>query len=299
MLRPQIDTYDMFLSVENKFNDDLAIWSENVPVLETFTAFKNDLDELAVNVGIQLQSHTGITADKDRIRHNLQSQAFTIAAATYAYAVTYNKGNLARHTYYPISTLERYRDAELHSVCTHLYKDCKNEGAALEPYGIQSTTLDQFATTCENFFDIMKNPQDAIAIKKEATHKIAVLLPKITELLKTRMDNLMIAFKNVHPEFVSVYFNLRAIKTTGGRHLSLTVSTLDAVTKAPIFKAKLEIIGENIKRTSSARGYNKVAHLAEGRHEISITHPNYSPKKMFFTVIAGETTELVALLESL
>lgn len=297
MLKTQIDIYDMFLSVENKFDNNPDTWRGNEPVTETVSLFNQELDNLAVQVALQLESHTGVTEDKDGVRALLEEQMFTIAAATNAYAVTNNKGNLARHTHYPKTTIAHFRDAELQSASTNLANECRAEKELLIPYGITEVVLNRFERTIADFALIMKNPKDAIATKKRATDEIALIIPKISELLKTRLDNLMHAFRDTHPEFVDVYFNLRTIKPTGSRPLSLVITTLDQRTKEPVAKAKLEIVGVDIKRVSSKRGYNKVAHLSEGRHEITVSQPNYTTKTVEFTVVSGETTELIVYLD--
>jgi hypothetical protein len=100
------------------------------------------------------------------------------------------------------------------------------------------------------------------------------------------------------PNFVSVYENVRLINSSPTTSLSLTITVLDEATNTPIPNVDLEIVGENITRKSSARGYNTVLNLTAGNHSIKATHPNYVTKTESFTIVAGETTELVVLLHT-
>lgn len=297
MLKTQIDNYDMNLAVENFMDDNESVWSGNVPITETKELLSKTIDDLAEQVGIQLTNPTGVTVDKERARKTLVEEAFVISSAASAYASIIDNGALRNRTYYAISTLERFRDAELHSVCTNLLSDCQGVGRALEPYGITSVVLSDFQVTTDRFAAIMKNPTEAIARRKAATDKIPVILSDISILLNTRMDNLMVGLQASAPDFVAQYTNIRAVNNTGTRELSLTILSINAETREPIANVALELVGQGIKRVSSKRGYNTVAHLMSGSHDIAALHPNYQPKTVTFTVVSGETTELVLLLE--
>jgi hypothetical protein len=48
----------------------------------------------------------------------------------------------------------------------------------------------------------------------------------------------------------------------------------------------------------SERGYNTVINLVSGSHKITVMHPKYETQSQEFTVVAGETTELVILMKA-
>jgi hypothetical protein len=299
MLKTQIDSYDMVLSVENHFDDDPTLWRDNQPVTETIGALSNKVNLLSEQIAIQIANPTGITQAKEILRKELEESAVVIGAGTNAYAYITNNPELKERTHMAKSVLARYRDAELTNVCINLLTDCREHRADLEPYGVTDELLDKFEQKLNSFQAIMKNPTDAIGKRKAATEKIPGMLTDISDLLKNRMDNLMTAFESFAPEFVAIYFNVRKINSTGSRHLSLTISTIDAATQKPIANAKLEVVGKDIKRVSSKRGYNKVANLSEGVYQLNVSNPLYRPVTVPFTVVSGETTQLVVQLELL
>lgn len=71
MIKPQIDQYDMLLSVENHFDDQPTAWSGNAPIAASKTLLSAKIDEIAVQVALQLVNPTGITAEKNQIRNSL------------------------------------------------------------------------------------------------------------------------------------------------------------------------------------------------------------------------------------
>lgn len=299
MLKTQIDNYDMYLAVENHFNDNPTLWNTNVPVDATKTLLSSELDSLATQIALQLVDPTGITVDKDKTRLTLENEAFTLSAAISGFASVTDRSDLYNRTNYTKTTLARYRDAELIGVATNLAADCTTELASLAPYGVAAAEITSFLTAIANFGTIMKNPTEAIARRKLATDLIQEKITEISTLLGTRLDNLMVALRATQPGFVRTYTNLRAINSTGSHPLSLTITTLNAKTNEPVPNVKLEIANEGITRTSSARGYNTVINLVEGEHSIIASNPKYVLKKEQFIVVTGETTELVLLLDEI
>jgi hypothetical protein len=298
MQKRQIDNYDMFLAVENHFDDNPLLWNTNVPITTTKTLFSSKIDGLATQVALQLVNPTGITADKDKARTALEDQAFSLSSAVCGYASVTGKGDLYKRCHYTKSDLLRFRDAELLGVCTNLAADCNAELANLAPYGVTAAILTTFNTALTAFGAIMKNPVSAIAKRKGATEKIEDFIVEIADILNTRMDNLIVGLTATQPAFVETYNNLRTINATGSNQLSLTITTLNAVSNDPIPNVNLELVGEGITRVSSERGYNTITNLVAGSHQIKAMHPNYKPKTETFTVVTGETTELVLLLET-
>lgn len=293
MLKTQIDQYDMLLSVENHFDDNEAIWNDNPPLKSTKTDFSDKLTELAAQVAIQLENPTGTTAVKTAARELLEAKAFKISAAVRGYASAVDMKELYKRVDLSKSDLQRYRDAELVGVVSNLVQDAQTVVAELRDYGVDAGALTALQTANSTFGDLMKNPTEAIAKRKAATDKIAKMLPPLMDLLSTRMDNLIVALSDNEPEFVDIYNNVRALNDTAVNPLSLTITTLEADTQQPIPNAQLEIVGEGISRVSSARGYNTVQNLAAGPHDLLATHPNFVSQTLRFTVVSGETTELV------
>lgn len=297
MQKTQIDQYDMLLAVENHFDDNPTVWAGNVPLTTAKTQFATKIDEIAMQVALQLLNPTGITVDKANLRNDLQDKGFAISAAVSAYAAaTPGKNDLYNRVNFSKTDFERFREAELIGVITNLHQEATVALPNLEPYGVTAASLSSLLVANTAFGAIMKNPNEAIAKRKAATDEIAKLLPEAIAIAETRLDNLMVGLASSQPQFAAIYTNLRALNSTQTNPLSLTITTLKAVTNEPIANAKLEIVGEGITRISSARGYNTVQNLIVGPHQITVTHPNYVTQTVAFTIVTGETTELVIAL---
>lgn len=298
MLKTQIDQYDMLLTVENHFDDNPTAWSANAPLTAAKTLFSAKIDDIALEVAIQLVNPTGATVDKANLRTDLESKGFTISAAVSGYAsATVGKNDLYNRVYLSKNDFYKFREAELLGVITNLHREATTELANLATYGVTAPSLTALLAANNAFGAIMKNPGEAIAKRKSATDRIAVLLPEAITLAETRLDNLIVAINSTQPQFSSIYTTVRALNNSATNPLSLTVTTLEAVTNQPIANANLEIVGEGISRVSSERGYNTVQNLVSGPHQLAISHPNFVAQTVPFTIVSGETTELVVVME--
>jgi hypothetical protein len=293
MLKQQIDQYDMILTVEKHLLDNEVIWADSAPIKATKEVLSAKVTELAKQVAIQLVNATGITQDKENKRLGLETLSMIISAACCGYAAANNNTDLYNKCRYVKSDLVRLRDAELVGVCTNLFHDATANAAVLVPHGITASMLEEYQQAIAVFASVMKNPTEAIGQRAVATAQIAVLIPEIMTIITTRLDNDVVALSLTNPDFMATYTNLRAINNTGSTALSLTTTVLDAATGAPVANALVEIVGQNISRKSSPRGYNTILSLPQGEHEVVVAHPNYPKQSQKFRVVAGETTEVI------
>jgi hypothetical protein len=292
MEKNQIDQYDMLLSTENHFDDNTAIWTTNVPIATAKTLFTSKIKAIGEQYAIQLLNTAGVTETKDANRQILEEQAFIIAAAVSGYANAVGKKDLYRVTNFTKSDLVHFRDATLLGECVNINREAGNEIANLAPYGVLPATLTAFGTAMTNFSTSMKNPTGAIGRRKEATDKLAILIPDAIEFLNMRMDKLVVALTATQPAFVGIYNNVRAINSSPTNTISLTTTCINSVTTLPIQKVKLSIVGENLDRVSNESGSNVFQNIPEGTHTLVATLGGYNDYTIDFVVVSGLTTEL-------
>ena len=299
MLKFQIDQYDMMLSTENHLNVNAALFAANLPLVASKTLLSSQIDGLAAQIATQLINPTGVTVEKDNLRAALQDQTFVLGAACCSYATATANPDLYNRCRYTKSDLLHLRDAELIGICTNMHADVTAHAAALLPYSVSAGMITAYQASLTAFAAAISNPAEAIARRTTATAQIADLLPEIAEMMSTRLDNDIVSMTSTQPDFVSTYYNVRKITDSPTTRLSLTVTVLDNVTNLPVPNADLLIVGENITRKSSARGYNTVLNLIPGNHTLEISRPDYHTQNIPFTVVSGETTELIVMFKKI
>jgi hypothetical protein len=297
MTKSQIDQYDMVLSTEKCLIENEALYADNAPLMKSKAIFSAKITELAAQIALQLINTTGLTEDKSAVRQRLEDTAFVLGAAGCGYASAIAHNDLYNRCYLTKTGLTRFKDTELVGICTDLQFTVTINMEGMAPFGISEAAIVAFKELIEKFMTVMKNPTEGIAKRATATANIARLLPEIMELLNTRLDNNMVIMSLLQPDFYSTYTNVRQIISSPTSVMSLTTTVLDEVDQAPVANVKIEIVGENIHRTSSPRGYNTIINLTEGNHKLTTSHPNYATQTVDFTVVSGETTELLVLLK--
>ena len=297
MEKHQIDQYDMLLAVENHFDDNSSAWSGNAPLTADKTLLSNKIDALQLQVNNQLLATTGVTADKDAARNNLEALAYVQSSAVCGYAGSVNNNTLYDKCYFTKSDLLLTRDAELLGYCTILYNEAAAELPSLTGWGVTAATQTAFQNATNAFAAIMKNPTEAIGKRAAATKNIATMIPDmITNVLERRMDNDIVALTAAQPDFVSTYNIVRLIQDSPTTTLSVGITVLQQGTNTPISNAHVVISPENIQRDTSLRGVCKVLNLPEGSHTITVGHPAHQAVTQSFGVVNGETTEVLIVM---
>jgi hypothetical protein len=296
MEKEQIDIYDMGLSTENHFIDNPTPWAGNAPITNAKAILSNKLSMIGGQLAIQLINTTGTTVIKDEKRAQLEKETFKVSAALSGYASALPDHNLYNRVYFTKSMLKDLREAELIGISVNLLAEATPILLDLAPFGITAATLNSLNATIQAFQQVMKDPIEAIAKRKTATEKLAELIPDLTLFLKTSLDNLVIALEDSEPAFVSTYHNVRLINNSPTNPWSLTTTCLDSATQQPVSGVEVTVVDKNLVRISGQSGFNTFQNLVEGPHKLKVTHPNYATQLIDFTVVSGETTELVILL---
>jgi len=298
MLKSQINQYDMLLAVENHFDNNASIWGSIAPISEAKTALSAKIDELAKEVSLQVQNRTGVTEDKIMLRKDLEEKGFILSAALSSYATTHpGMKEMYKRIHFTKSHFLQLRESELIGTIAILSSEAYSAIEELLPYGVTAATLTELKTANDAFRSIMNEPGKTSLNGKNTGEGITNLLHQATSLLENKIDNLIEAIGTSQQQFVSVYFNLRTVLSSGSQPLSLTITTLDESDNSPLIKANIAIAGEDISRISGRRGYNRVQNLKEGNYKLTITRPNFSPKAVPFNIINGQTTQLIVKMK--
>jgi len=298
MNKRQIDQYTMLHRVATHFDINPTIWGSNVLISDTKTALSTKLEQIMAAAALQSDNSTGATLDKASLRKDLEEKAFFITLAICAYT-SLNPGQkeLYQTVFITKTALSRSREAELLLYIERLHEAAESILENIAPYGVTESVIAELIAARTAFYDIMTTPAAITSSRKDATKAISYLLHQAMAILDDTMDRIIVVLRPSQPQFVNVYFNDRKIHPTGTRTISLEITTINAIDKSPLAEAQIEIIGKKIKRISSKKGKNKVQNLKEGNYTLSVTHPDFVSQMIPFTIISGETTQIVVELE--
>lgn len=287
---------NMILSVVKFLNKNSTIINSNSVAMATAVLIKQNINELQEVLVVQMQNSKGIAKDKNAKRKTLEKNALQLSAAICAFANVIENTVLFKDNYLTKSVLQNASGYKLTGICSYLVLSLEHHLPSLLAFGVTEASILEFKNAIDAFTESINKPAEGRTTKRESTQAIPKLLAKITALLNGRMDYNMMFFEVEHPSIVATYLNLRRQGKTPRRQLDLIVQTISGSNQQPIEKAKLKILNKKGIRYSSKKGRNTFMHLKAGQHQLTVTHPNYQPKTLNFSVVDGETTKIVVEL---
>jgi hypothetical protein len=123
------------------------------------------------------------------------------------------------------SELKENRDEMLLENSEVVLEEARAIHEELIDYGVTAAILTEFEAKKESFKDVIVSPRSARVIKKAARVRLRELIKATDDLLKNRLDPMMVQFKTTHPDFYREYFNARIILDIGSRHEEETTPT--------------------------------------------------------------------------
>jgi len=295
MRKVQKDRYNTALAVQSYLKENADLYAGNAPMEDAVALLDTKIAQLDRLSRQQKIKSTGLTMDKKEIRKGLENKAFAISSGLSVYALVKEDRLLYKGCRYTRSDLIHLKDMRLASECQQLFETAEELAEELLPYKITPEMIAEFKATKDHFNAMRDEPMYLIEDKAKATKEIQVLLPEIMDVIRLRLDALMVLLLPTQPHFVSVFKNIRKINKTGVRKRNLTVIVKDFDTGKPLAQAAL-VTDKKIKRKSGPRGMSFIQHLPEGRHQLGVSLAGYVSESLKFTVVHTLATKVEVLL---
>ncbi len=241
----QENKLSMGLVVQNVVNSNNEIWRELIAFVNAFSDFEEIITEILSNRVVQEADTKGVTLDKQRAEEILIAKTLMVSAGTYAYAVDNNNDTLREKINYSPSSLRKARDTILRDMCQLIHDEVKKEIGNLEEYGILPADLTDLQNKINLYYNAISEPREAITDRKTATQELVILFGRVDDVLKERMDKLMIMFRDSHPLFYRQYVNARMIVDLGESPEEPETSVITCITDQSIL-TQVSVFLQNI-----------------------------------------------------
>ncbi|OFX60327.1 MAG: hypothetical protein A2046_02690 [Bacteroidetes bacterium GWA2_30_7] len=309
MQNSQEDKLSMCLKTESTCDKFQTVWNSNNAFKATYNLLKSRIRLVEQNRDIQITNITGVTSEKAIKRVAMTDKALFIANRLESYARVSANTELLANIHFTASDMDKARDTNIVGICDLILSKANTYATELANYDVPATTITDLQTAITTYTSVVTKPQTSKAILKNATQNIAQYIKEIDELLATRLDLDIEVFKTTNPDFYSQYKTARIIISTGGQTTALSVLINDKngnpipkvsalITNIPKNPNNKEVINEISKKTGT-KGTFRVVNLVEGNYKIKIRKIGYVEKSLNFTVVNGETTKLILILESI
>lgn len=175
----------------------------------------------------------GLTDEKSAAKNTLAEEAHTIAALAHAGAVENQLDAIARRTDLSFSDVQAGTEAEFVDRCKGVLADAKTVLAEVESCEITAAQIKSLENAIKGFESVKPKPRAGVAVGKNATQQLPVLIRRAKQLLSSRVDRLMVPFKKSDPDFYGEYRASRKIVNQAATRASAKVKLVqksDALT---------------------------------------------------------------------
>lgn len=284
----------------NMFDAVLTHCQTNAAIVATVPAFdaavndfENVVDDLQEAAQAEILIITGHAASKTEQKEELISITLDVAGALVAFASANNNTVLKEQANLTYSDLNRLKDELLAPACNNIHDLADANAAALVPFGVTAakiTSLDNAITAYET---AVPAPRNAVANRMSVAETIKLKLKEGDEILKERMDKLVIQFKTTEPEFHAAYKANREIIDPGTSTTKLQGVVTDSSNGDPLNNVAVQVVGQPFITSTNTVGEYSLNVPVPGIYQVQFTKTDYETKTIDNVDInLGDTTEL-------
>jgi hypothetical protein len=201
----------MFLNTQASLDANTSIWNSIPVVVNT----KNDLDEIILRIEEvnekTVPASKAVTTNKATVLKGLIQKVIVLSGALQAYAAITRNTKLAEQVKLVKTDIEHARETNVEALVTPLINIARKELNNLADYGITEALITEAETSLDAFKALIGQPRTIRNQRFAAITLLDELFDAANDLLKNRLDPLMIRFKFTDTAFYSEYERARTI----------------------------------------------------------------------------------------
>jgi hypothetical protein len=201
----------MFTNTQATMDANSAIWNGvpiNVNVKNQFDELLQRIDE--TNERTNPSSKT-VTAGKEELRINLADKVVGIAGILQAFAAFNGDNVLLGKVKLTKSDIYNARETDVEMLVNPVIDEARNHLADLIDFTLTEEMIVEVETTVDDYKAQIGQPRFIRNQAFAAMTVLAELIDTTNELLKNKLDKLMIRYAGTHPEFYDEYLRSRTI----------------------------------------------------------------------------------------
>ena len=202
--------FKMFLNTQDCLDNYSADWTA-IPIMLNY---KNEFDELISRITAKsedAQSFMGVSEHKKQVKKTIAMKVSSLSGIIQAYASGNNNTDLANKSKTTLSEIEKIKDQDLDAIVKNIVKIAQEKMNELSVYGISDNMLTEILTSLDEFNAMIGKPRSILNSKFVALETVAQLFDECNNLLRTKVDKVMLMFRETKPEFYSSYERARTI----------------------------------------------------------------------------------------
>ena len=211
MNKVQTNQFRMFLNTQDMLDANTTIWNGTPIIVST----KNQYDELIQRV-VEKNEKTnpnskGVTRNKDQALLNLTEKVVSLSGILQAYAAFNNDIVLAGKVKFVKSDLIRARETDIEGLINPFIDIAREKIGDLADFSVTEEGIVELETSLDDFKVLIGQPRTIRNQAFAAMTAVDELFDETNDLLKAKLDKLMIRFEFTNPEFYDGYKRARTI----------------------------------------------------------------------------------------
>jgi len=293
MIKREIENLNSYDQTKLVCDNNNPVWALDIPFATSYGLFENFLVELKQYKAIQDEDLRGLTTEKYNTRIALEAILWDIVPRVASYAQVNAKAQLKKFMSVTDAKLKKMTESEITTYGGEVFLKTQEVLDDLLIYGVTQLLLDDLESKNNAWLAIKGRPQEAYDAQKNAGEAIDVLFKKIDDVLINRLDLNALVFTAEHPDFVAAYQESRVIEHLPTTTLAIIGKVVDAVTQAPLYRAKIVLLETEEERKSSIKGGFRYQNSPEGVLQLEVSLPTYLTQTVIVEKLPGITSKVV------
>jgi hypothetical protein len=211
MNKIQTNHFRMFLATQETLDANSSLWNMVPICLST----KNKFDELIQRIAEvnekTLSNSKAVTASKATVLNALAQKSVSIAGIIQAFAAITDNAKLAGKVKLVKSDIDRARETNVEALIKPIIKAARNHIGELADYGLVEDMVVELETSLDDFKVLIGQPRTVRNQAYAAMTLMDELFDSANDVIKNKLDKLMIRYKYTNTEFYSSYERARTI----------------------------------------------------------------------------------------
>jgi len=210
MNKEQSNHFKMFVATQSLLDNNSPVW-QGIP---RAVNYKNEMDELISRISEKAQQsnlNVTVTHQKEDLKEIIASKVSALSSVLQVIALEKQNKDLANFVKLSKSDVIRMRETDIDSSTRKICDAAKKELPTLAEFGIPEQNITEILTSLEEYNALIGKPRTILSQKYATLGTIEELFAKTNELLKLKMDALMLIFRDTQPEFYNGYVSTRSI----------------------------------------------------------------------------------------
>ncbi|MCU4157457.1 hypothetical protein J1N10_15880 [Carboxylicivirga sp. A043] len=201
----------MYMATNNvfkTFNTELS----TIPALaDSISEFDNLLSKIDATHQVQMSYSSANSKLKLKEEAEMIQATIQVAAAIYVYAHSNNMPDLKSKVMVTPSKLKGMTDKKLKTACMNIYELAITLVDKLGDYGVTAEAVENLKKEIDDFAALIASPRGEIVTRSQATAELKELFEQADDLLKNKIDKLMVMLEMAQPKVYNTYLAARII----------------------------------------------------------------------------------------